>query len=83
MTTTTTTDTAGGRRPTSAAANTRDSRPAFRTIGDLADAFDPGTLAAMQYDAEQLAARNDETAGAWQALADALGEPACSPSRLR
>ena len=46
---------------------------AFRTIGDLADAFDPGTLAAMQDDAEQLAARSDETAGAWQALADALG----------
>jgi len=59
--TTTTTDTLG-------------SRLAFRTVGALADAFDPGTLAAMQYDAEQLAARNDETAGAWQALADALGE---------
>jgi hypothetical protein len=46
---------------------------AFRAVSDLADAFDPGTLAAMQYDAEQLATRGDETDGAWQALADALG----------
>jgi hypothetical protein len=46
---------------------------AFRAISDLADTFDPGTLAAMQYDAQQLAARSDETAGPWQALADALG----------
>ena len=34
---------------------------------------DAGTLAAMHHDAEQLAGRSDETAGAWQALADALG----------
>ncbi|SNY72927.1 hypothetical protein [Paractinoplanes atraurantiacus] len=53
------------------------SRLALRAVSDLSDAFDPGTLAAMQYDAEQLAARNDETAGAWQALADALGS-ACA-----
>ena len=46
---------------------------AFRAVSDLADAFDSGTLAAMHYDAEQLGARSDETAGAWQALADALG----------
>jgi hypothetical protein len=46
---------------------------AFRAVSDLADAFDAGTLAAMHYDAEQLAERSDETAGAWQALADALG----------
>lgn len=58
----------------STATNTRGGRLAFRAVGDLADAFDPGTLAAMQYDAEQLAARGDETAGAWQAFADALGE---------
>jgi hypothetical protein len=55
-------------------ATTTSDRLAFRTVGDLADAFDPGTLAAMQHDAEQLAAQGDETAGAWQALADALGE---------
>jgi hypothetical protein len=53
--------------------DTSSDRLTLRAVGDLADAFDPGTLAAMQYDAEQLAARSDETAGAWQALADALG----------
>lgn len=53
-----------GRRP----------RLAFRAIGDLADAFDAGTLAAMRADALQLAATGTATAGGWQALADALGE---------
>jgi hypothetical protein len=37
---------------------------AFRAVSDLADAFDPGTLTAMHYDVEQLAARKDENAGA-------------------
>ena len=45
---------------------------AFRAVSDLADAFDAGTLAAMHDDAEQLATRSIETAGAWQSLADAL-----------
>jgi hypothetical protein len=40
----------------------------------LAAAFDPGALAAMQHDAEQLAAQPAETAESWQRLADALGE---------
>ena len=49
----------------------------FRTAGDLADVLDPGVLAVMQTDAQQLAGRAGTTGGAWQALADTLGE-ACA-----